>query len=121
MHGKRITLRSAKWGVTKQEQHHGLGASLLHDKGQRHGQPKRHHHRGRPDGPALAKTLRPREALNKLLARPWGLGPDGTSLDPREQELNRNRFSASQNAANRVMDPEQSPPLDNRGCSNVRH
>ena len=25
MHGKRITLRSAKWGVTKQEQHQSLG------------------------------------------------------------------------------------------------
>ena len=33
MHGKRITLRSAEWGVTKQEQHEGHGLAYCTAKG----------------------------------------------------------------------------------------
>lgn len=58
MHGKRNTLRSAKWGGTKQRQHGKCEASPLHDSGRktlsarRHGQNARRH-----GGPALDETL----------------------------------------------------------------
>lgn len=57
MHGKRITLRSAKWRATRQEQHQSLGLVLLHGRSRRHGQREPQLQNGRHGGPALDETL----------------------------------------------------------------